>query len=85
MNQQNKLKKEQLVKTAFPAQAAMDNYNQIFTPFPGMTRFEHYVLTIYTSDINIDEDDAIVCATDLITKIDNYLKNFEHEEAQIIL
>jgi len=63
----------------------MDNYNQIFTPFPGMTRFEYFVLTIYTSHLDIDEHDAIVCATDLITEIDNFLKNFDHEEAQIIL
>jgi len=80
-----KQKKEDLIKTAFPAQAAMDNYNRIFTPFPGITRFEFYVLKIYTSHLDISEDDAIVCAIDLMNKIDNYLKNLDHEEAQIII
>ena len=80
-----KQKKEDLIKTAFPAQAAMDNFNRIFTPFPGITRFVYYVLKIYTSNLDITEDDAIVCAIDLMNKIDNYLKQLDHEEAQIII
>lgn len=81
----NKQKKEDLIKTAFPAQAAMDNYNRIFTPFPGITRFEYYVLSIYTSHLDISEQDAIVCAIDLMNEIDNYLNHIDHEEAQIII
>jgi len=78
------LKKDQLIKTAFPAQAAIDKFNQIFTPFPGITRFEHYVLSIYTSHLDISEDDAIACAIDLITKVDNHLNSLDYEEATII-
>jgi hypothetical protein len=78
------LKKEQLIKTAFPAQAAMDKFNQIFTPFPGITRFEHYVLSIYTSNPNRGMDDAIACAIDLITKVDNHLNTLDYEDATII-
>jgi len=39
--------KEKLLSTAFPATPAVDNYNRLFTPFPGMTRIEYYVLQIF--------------------------------------
>lgn len=30
--------------TAFPAQAAQDNFGKIFTPFPGFTKYEYVLL-----------------------------------------
>jgi len=88
MNKQKENKKNQLLRTAFPATPAVDNYNQIFTPYPGLCRLEHYTLTIFTSMLVRDEntmDLAIDQSLQLIEKIDNYIKNLDHEEAQIII
>lgn len=79
----NKPKKEQLISTAFPAQAAMDNYNRVFTPFPGITRFEYIVLQLYKSDVDTLEE-CMLLAERFINAIDNHLKNYDHEEATII-
>ena len=84
MNKQTDNKKNQLLRTAFPATPAVDNYNQIFTPYPGISRLEYYTLQIYTAN-DFDADFAINCAVELIEKIDNYIKNLDHEEAQIII
>jgi hypothetical protein len=88
MNKQKENKKNQLLRTAFPATPAVDNYNQIFTPYPGLCRLEHYALKIFTSMLVRDADTmdlAINQSVELIEKIDNYIKNLDHEEAQIIL
>ena len=90
MNKTTENKKNQLLRTAFPATPAVDNYNQIFTPYPGISRLEYYTLQIYTArDIKtafpIDADFAINAAVKLIQKIDDYIKNLDHEEAQIII
>lgn len=88
MNKQQENKKNQLLRTAFPATPAIDNFNQVFTPYPGLCRFEHYTLTIFTSMLVRDADTmdlAIKQSIELIEKIDNYIKNLDHEEAQIII
>lgn len=46
-------------QTAFPAQAAQDNFGKIFTPFPGFNMYDYvllqFALTGAASDINFPD------------------------------
>lgn len=51
--------KQQGLQPAFPAFPLQDQFGKFISPFPGMSKFEHIALSIFTTTDNINDKYAI--------------------------
>jgi hypothetical protein len=83
MNQLNKEQKNLAQTPAFPAFPLQNSMGSFITPFPGISRFEHYASLFYANR-NCDLKTAMVDAMEFIQKVDEFMLSLNNEQIQLI-